>query len=804
MTKPKYHTLFLRLLYLCAIFLSYSNSAFNQQVTDINVRAAYTYQFALNITWPNETKLDTFRIFLISDNSELEKSIYDIFLQGRVKGKPVSVIKSPEANFSLGFIPNIVYVDNLKKAYTQKANDRIGRDPILLVTEESSSDQPVMINLFYQDNDRTKMTFELNKPRIEGRGLKISPQLLIRGAKRVEVAELYEQQEEQLKGERERAELLKTEIAAQRELISSQNKQIKEQVEELSEKQILLFQKQKQLDVLSAQLDTVRVEVVTQQNQLETNFKLIEMQRFEFVRQRDQLSFQENKIDERNKILENQQSEIHAQQERISQQQQILSEQEIQLVDQKRWLLLSATSVVLVLVVMMLMVRGYLIKRKANRILEEKNAAIEYQNQQIEQQKGEIEAQANELEIQNINLEAIVEKRTREFKLAKERAEESDRLKTAFLANMSHEIRTPLNAIIGFSELIYTQKREAYTDDELAYLKVIISSSYDLLRLINDIIDIAKIESGQLNLEFSNSDIVNEMKLLHSTYSKILSSKPDKQEIDFSLNIHNSPENLWVKTDAYRLKQVIKNLLDNAIKFTEKGQVEFGFSVNQNQIEFFVTDTGIGIPLEYQKSLFQRFVKIEHNDDKLYPGTGLGLVISKNLVELMGGRIWFQSKLNEGTKFFFTIPLSTINKKVESKPIFDFNSNSLTTYDGRIVLICEDDPHSRDLLCRYLEVFKIKSISTCNGEEALEQFKQNPNIDLVLLDIQLPGMNGFEILNAIRKTNQKSVPVVAQTAFAMANDEKKIKESGFDDYLSKPFLLHDLSTILDRFFSPSI
>lgn len=273
--------------------------------------------------------------------------------------------------------------------------------------------------------------------------------------------------------------------------------------------------------------------------------------------------------------------------------------------------------------------------------------------EEILTQNEEIKSQKDELEVHRNHLEKLVNERTRDLKIAKEKAEESDRLKSSFLANMSHEIRTPMNAIIGFSELLNDPDLKFETKQEL--IQLINHNSNTLLRLIDDIIDIAKIESGQLSININQCNISELLRNLEITYEN-KKKLYHKDHIQIRAEIPNSYKSLIIYSDQFRLEQVISNLIENALKFTDEGTIEFGFKVNKNMLNFFVKDTGIGISIEQQEVIFQRFSKIEDNKKKLYRGAGLGLAISKNLISLMNGEISVKSELNKGSIFEFTLP----------------------------------------------------------------------------------------------------------------------------------------------------
>ncbi|NJO90715.1 MAG: PAS domain S-box protein, partial [Chloroflexia bacterium] len=290
-----------------------------------------------------------------------------------------------------------------------------------------------------------------------------------------------------------------------------------------------------------------------------------------------------------------------------------------------------------------------------------KNAeeSIKDQKKEIEQQRDEIEAQRDRLESQNIELEkhryhlqAMVDERTKQLLIAKEKAEESDRLKSAFIANMSHEIRTPMNAIVGFSSLLAesgSSKKKA-----AEYMNIINNSANSLARLIDDIIDLSKIEVGELIIKKSNFNLNHLMDDLHTLYLEKKKSESLNIELKLSKEIANGSMMLY--TDKVRLNQVMINLIDNAFKFTESGFVEFGYkSYDESHMLFFVKDTGIGIEKSKQTVIFEPFTKVESSIKKLYRGTGLGLSICKTLINYLGGNIWVESEPGKGAEFYFTV-----------------------------------------------------------------------------------------------------------------------------------------------------
>ena len=380
---------------------------------------------------------------------------------------------------------------------------------------------------------------------------------------------------------------------------------------------------------------------------------------------------------------------------------------------------------------------------------------------------------------------------------AKERAEESDRLKTAFLANMSHEIRTPMNAILGFSELINIG--DITPEQRREYTRIINTKGKQLLTLIDDIIEVAKFESGHLNISKSEVNLNRLMEEIESA-AREKRSQLKKESIEIRPDI---PYNLGIGniyTDSGRLQQVMLNLIDNALKFTEHGYVQFGYSMKDNKaIQFYVKDTGIGLSKENQRIIFNRFRQIELTASRLYAGSGLGLTISKGIVELLGGRIWIESEQGKGTTFYFTIPYQKPQaKKSEAEP----QETNLTEYNwkNKVILVAEDEEVNFRFLEAVLSRTEVQLINAVNGRQAIDLVKNINKIDLILMDIKMPEMNGYDATREIKKI-RPDIPVIAQTAFSMQNDREKSLEAGCDDYIPKPIDIHNLMSKISHFLT---
>jgi signal transduction histidine kinase len=365
---------------------------------------------------------------------------------------------------------------------------------------------------------------------------------------------------------------------------------------------------------------------------------------------------------------------------------------------------------------------------------------------------------------------------------AKEKAEEADKLKSAFLANMSHEIRTPMNAIVGFAGLL---TEPGISDKErLEFVQHINNSSNNLLSLVDDIIDISKIEAGQIQIKEKVCKINNLLSDLYITYNKLRSKQPNR---DIDLVLKTPDEDITILTDEFRLRQVFQNLLNNAFKFTEKGYIEFGYKVLPNDLLlFYVKDTGIGITSDQEKLIFERFNKAENeHSKKIYRGAGLGLTICKSIITMLSGNIWVESNYQQGSTFFFTLPHKPVeipDKKepdasaVKAPPDIDWNN--------KIILIAEDEKSNYLFLETILHKTKAKIVWATNGKEAVD-LALNNNISVVLMDIKMPVMDGYEATKKIKQAKNE-LPVISQTAFVMEGEVEKSLNAGCDDYIHKP------------------
>ncbi|MBC8465993.1 PAS domain S-box protein, partial [bacterium] len=394
----------------------------------------------------------------------------------------------------------------------------------------------------------------------------------------------------------------------------------------------------------------------------------------------------------------------------------------------------------------------------------------------------------------------ITERKQTEQKLlvAKEKAEESDRLKSAFLANMSHEIRTPMNGILGFAQLL--REPELTGQEQKKFLSVIETCGERMLNIISAIINISEIESGQMEISVSKTNV---NKHIESVYN-FFKSEVEQKGVQLLVKSTLSSNEANIRSDSGKIRSILDNLVDNAIKFTHAGSIEFGYEKKSKYLEFFVKDTGDGIADEKKEIIFERFRQGSESYDREYEGAGLGLSISKAYVEMLGGKIWMESELGKGSIFYFTLPYNVepvtkpIIKEVVSVDKGEIQIDPETS--GLKILIVEDDEASEMFLSTALTKFDKNLVKARTGIEAVEICRNNPAIDLILMDIRMPEMGGYEATRQIRVFN-KDVVIMAQTAYGLSGDREKAIEAGCNDYISKPIDITVLKALIKKYFN---
>jgi signal transduction histidine kinase/CheY-like chemotaxis protein len=389
-----------------------------------------------------------------------------------------------------------------------------------------------------------------------------------------------------------------------------------------------------------------------------------------------------------------------------------------------------------------------------------------------------------------------LEKKSKELLEMNIKLEKADKLKSAFLANISHEIRTPMNGIVGFSNLMCD--RNITHIERKDYFSIVQSSCTQLLSIIDDLVDISKIEAGMVELY---ETITNLNKLVRDFYDFYSPSAKDKNiEMHYKCGLDN--DNAFVMIDNTKLNQILTNLIDNALKFTEGGQIDFGYVIKGQFIEFWVEDTGFGISEDDLEIIFERFRQADSNSDyKLYRGTGLGLSICKAFIELMGGNIWVESEVELGSIFYFTIPYKPVTDDNQSlSDDFSETDNQKDNWKGKKILVVEDEATNYLFLEVLLKKTGASVLHAVTGKEAVDISMANPDIDVVLMDIQLPEMDGYEATRRI-KSVRPDLPIITQTGYALSGDERKAFDAGTDEYISKPIITKKLLRLMRKYLS---
>ncbi len=380
-----------------------------------------------------------------------------------------------------------------------------------------------------------------------------------------------------------------------------------------------------------------------------------------------------------------------------------------------------------------------------------------------------------------------------DLNLALGKAKESDRLKSAFLANMSHEIRTPMNAILGFAQLL--NNKDLSFDEMMAYIRVINNSGNQLLTIIDDIINVSRIEAGIIDINISEFKVNTAIRYIYESFIY----KTTQKKIEFKYSLGLADDKSGVMGDKGKFIQIVSNLINNAIKFTpEGGTIKMGYIIDDGIYKFYVHDTGIGIDKKDQKLIFNRFRQVEHKG-KVYGGTGIGLSIVSAFVVKMGGKIWLSSRPGKGSSFYFTIPFKTaFIKREEQVP----SRGKYEILKGKTILVAEDEDLNFRLLQEILIPHGVDVVLAIDGKEAVEAVRSNKIIDLVLMDIKMPVLDGYEATKIIKGFNDK-IPIIAETAYALSTDRAKAIAAGCDDYIAKPIMPDVLLNLLAKHFESS-
>lgn len=606
-------------LFLCVFILHFSSKFLIAQVSYENLKAALIYQFALKTHEPHESSSENYKIGFLGNDTKTFEALFNLLVNNKIHNKEGELNWiNGETNFQ-SF--DMIYMDNGYCKSIEQITNSIEGEGILLVSEQCTESRFIMMNIMFNP-ETNNISFEVNKANLLIEGFEFDDELLLLGGKEIDIRELYKVTKKELAFDYAELEKQKLEIEFQRTAIGNLHKEIDERAKkaELLKSNIdslktNSFIYENNLREQENRLKRLSDSVIGQRNELEKKIREISARDLRVLEQSSILSNQLNEIDVNRLELDSLKREINNQLTIIINQQDILKSKEKLIGTQNKLLNVSIAFVLALLFLGIAIFIALRIKQRAN-----------------------------------YKLEQNVQDRTFELQIAKEKAEENDRLKTAFLANMSHEIRTPMNAIIGFSELLSSLGKIEPKFSK--YIEIIQKSGSQLLNIVNDILDISKIETGQTSYNPTQVGIYGCLESISEKFKKIAELK----DLYFKMNFPDINSNDLIYCDELKLKQILNNLISNSLKFTRKGGIIFSVKKSDSEWIFQINDTGIGIDKNMHEVIFDRFRQAEISTTREFGGTGLGLAIAKSYVEIMGGKIWLESEVEKGTDFYFSIP----------------------------------------------------------------------------------------------------------------------------------------------------
>jgi signal transduction histidine kinase/CheY-like chemotaxis protein len=742
---------------LAFFLLPLSVSAFAQGVARHQVSVAYVYNFAKNVEWPVQGK-DRFRIAVHGDTSPALVDAFDALKKHtRIQDLPIEVF----------YIHSLKAVDEYQLVYLLQPNKTLLNDfyaiadgkPVLLVTENYADPSLVMINLQEKDG---KIKFEVNKSNIINQDLKPLPELILNGGNEIDVAALYREGQsslvklqKQLASREKRLSGLEQKILQQEVLneelhkkMQELNLEIQKSSNQITQQTQLIQQQDQQIDRANLEKTGLLTEIKTRTEQLDSQQKMLStvMKKIEQG---------EGRVKELDQVIKKQESRLLEQDHAITHLDQTVT-------SQKRSLLYSWALVLLGLLFIITIWFAYLTKRRDNRRLANHAQDLQFAKDRL--------------------------------LIAKRKADEASQAKSDFLSLMSHELRTPLQAIIGYTEVVLEELKFNDESRHLNDLTRVINNSERLLKLINSVLDLAKMEAGRMSLDLT------QIKLSELVEDALGSIKPQADKKSLALHTSVKDGDFLPVADPEKLLLIMINLLGNAVKFTSSGSVSLQAWHENNAIEISVTDTGMGISANQVQLIFNAFHQLDHSRARKFEGSGLGLAITKQLVDLMGGKINVQSEPGKGSVFSVHIPL----------PITPVDKNNEEGYGGKAndtyyeeesiistdnVVMIDDDPAFLDIMARTLraEGYGVHTaLDAITGYQLLKKIKPK----VITLDLLLPDQHGWSLFEKIKSDQDlKEIPVII---ISMIDEEKYSHPNQIDDYLTKPVRLETLKHAVQR------